>query len=74
MQQRQPAFARCGYDGLAEEQTASAVAGIRIIFIVAPIAIYLVLILLAWFFHLDQQFPQIQKELQERRQRSLSGQ
>lgn len=64
----------CGYDGLAEVQTASAVSGIRFIFIVAPIAIYLILILLAWCFHLDQQFPQIQKELQERRQQSLSSQ
>ena len=54
----------CGYNGMAEVQTASAVSCIRIIFIVAPIAIYLILIVLAW---LDKQFPQIQKELEERK-------
>lgn len=62
----------CGYDGLAEVQSASAVNGIRIIFIVAPIAIYLALIILAWCFHLDKQFPQIQKELAERKQKGSS--
>ena len=45
----------------------SAVSCIRIIFIVAPIAIYLILIVLAWLFKLDKQFPQIQKELEERK-------
>ena len=57
----------CGYNGMAEVQTASAVSCIRIIFIVAPIAIYLILIVLAWLFKLDKQFPQIQKELEERK-------
>ena len=57
----------CGYNGMAEVQTASAVSCIHIIFIVAPIAIYLILIVLAWMFKLDKQFPQIQKELEERK-------
>ncbi len=57
----------CGYNGMAEVQTASAVSCIRIIFIIAPIAIYLILIVLAWLFKLDKQFPQIQKELEERK-------
>lgn len=62
----------CGYNGMAEVQTASAVSCIRIIFIVAPIAIYLILIVLAWLFKLDKQFPQIQKELEERKRSKAS--
>ncbi|MDO5549375.1 MAG: glycoside-pentoside-hexuronide (GPH):cation symporter [Eubacteriales bacterium] len=60
----------CGYNGMAEVQTASAVSCIRIIFIMAPIVIYLVMLVLSWLFKLDKQFPQIQKELQERKQRT----
>ena len=63
----------CGYNGMAEVQTASAVSCIRIIFIVAPIAIYLILIVLAWMFKLDKQFPQIQKELEERKRSKASA-
>lgn len=62
----------CGYNGMAEVQTASAISCIRIIFIIVPIVIYVVMIALSWLFKLDKQFPQIQKELMERKQRNAA--
>lgn len=60
----------CGYNGLAEVQTASAISAIRICFIFIPIVIYLATIVLGYCFKLDQQYPQIIKELEERHHRS----
>ena len=56
-----------GYDGLASVQPEAALGAIRFIFLGLPIAVYIVMVILAYFFKLDTSYPQIIKDLEQRR-------
>jgi GPH family glycoside/pentoside/hexuronide:cation symporter len=55
-----------GYNGLAKVQTAAAVSCIRTIFIVVPLVIYILLLILLYFYRLDDELPEIREELARR--------
>lgn len=58
-----------GYKGMAETQTASAITGITIDYIwLTVIVSVLAAILLLLFYHLDQEYPQIVKDLKKRKE------
>lgn len=52
-----------GYDGLKEVQEASTIAGIDRFFKYVPIAAFVMLFIITYFFDLEKKLPQIQKEL-----------
>lgn len=55
-----------GYDGLKEVQEASTIAGIDHFFKYMPIAAYVILFMITYFFDLEKKLPDIQKELAQR--------
>lgn len=55
------------YDSEATVQTAKALLAIRAMYIYIPIVLLICSIIIMSFYKLDKQFPQIQKELEERR-------
>ncbi len=55
-----------GYDGLKEVQEASTIAGIDRFFKYVPIAAFVMLFIITYFFDLEKKLPQIQKELAKR--------
>ncbi|MDR1902813.1 MAG: glycoside-pentoside-hexuronide (GPH):cation symporter [Treponema sp.] len=57
-----------GYVGTAAVQTPQAIQGIRNAFIIAPIAIYAVLIIIYLLYKLDKDYPAIMKDLAKRRE------
>lgn len=59
-------LAAIGYDGLAEVQTAAAVAGIDSFFKWAPMVVYALQLVLLLFYHLDKEYPQIAADLAAR--------
>lgn len=56
-----------GYDGLREVQSAGTIAGIDAFFKFGPLAVIIVIIVLAWFFRVEDTKEQVQKELVARR-------
>ena len=58
-----------GYNGMAEVQTASAITGISIVYVVLPVVLNIVCIVIALFYRLEKQYPMIIRELEERRSR-----
>lgn len=56
-----------GYDGLLQVQPETAVSGISAFFRFGPIAIILIILATIWFFRVEDENPQIQKELVARR-------
>lgn len=61
------ALSLAGYNGLKKVQTTAAVSCIRVIFIVVPLVLYIVLLVILHFYKLDDELPQIHKDLDERR-------
>ena len=55
------------YDSAAAIQPANALTAIRVMYIYAPVILLICSIITMSFYKLDKQFPQIQKELEERR-------
>ena len=55
------------YDSAAAVQPANALTAIRVMYIYAPVILLICSIITMSFYKLDKQFPQIQKELEERR-------
>lgn len=53
-----------GYDGLAAVQTASAHAGIQMLFLAVPVAIWALMALVTWFYRLDREYPEIMRQMQ----------
>ena len=60
------ALSAVGYDGLAASQPASTIACIRLMFTVLPALLYAALIVIALFYKLDNEYPDIMRELEER--------
>lgn len=56
-----------GYNGAAQEQSASAITGISVVYVVLPIALNIICIVIALLYTLEKQYPTILKELEERR-------
>jgi GPH family glycoside/pentoside/hexuronide:cation symporter len=56
-----------GYDGAATVQSASTLSGITGFFKIGPLVLMIIMILLMFMWHLDEELPQIRKELEERR-------
>ena len=59
-----------GYNGEAEVQSASAITGISIVYVVLPIALNIICIIVALFYTLEKQYPTIIRELEERRNKN----
>lgn len=58
----------CGYDGMAQTQSASAILGINLTYSILPFIIYIIVgIIILLTFDLEKKLPQIKKELEERR-------
>ena len=55
------------YDADAVHQTANALTAIKMMYIYIPALLIICSIITMSFYHLDKEFPQIQKELEERR-------
>lgn len=55
------------YDSSAAVQTANALTAIRAMYIYIPVVLLVGSVIIMSFYKLDKQFPQIQKELEERR-------
>ena len=55
-----------GYNGLAAVQTEAAVSSIKFIFVVFPIALYVLLLVIMRFYDLDDMLPTIKKDLEAR--------
>lgn len=55
-----------GYDGLAATQTQSAINAIYGLYFWVPIVMGIIIIVLYAFYHLDKEYPQIMRELEER--------
>ena len=55
------------YDANAVHQTANALTAIKMMYIYIPALLIICSIITMSFYHLDKEFPQIQKELEERR-------
>ena len=62
-----------GYDGAAEVQSASAITGISIVYVVLPIALNILCIVIALFYTLEKQYPTIIKELDARKNSAAAG-
>lgn len=62
-------LATAGYQGTAVEQTASALTAIHVCYTYIPLVCCIIIIILACFYNLDKQYPQIIKELEERKNR-----
>ncbi len=60
------ALSAVGYDGLAASQPASAISCIRLMFTVLPALLYAALIVIAFAYRLDKEYPAIMKELEAR--------
>ncbi len=58
-----------GYDGLAEIQTASAINGIDMFFKYVPIVVYLLLLVVLYFYRLDEEYPAILEDLKARKEK-----
>ena len=56
-----------GYSGTADVQPAAAVSCIKAMFVYAPLAIYVILMILLMAYKLDKELPRIQKDLAERK-------
>ena len=56
-----------GYNGAAQVQTASALNGITIVYVVLPIILNLCSAIILMFYKLEKQYPSIIKELEERK-------
>ncbi len=67
------ALSAVGYDGLAETQPASAVSCIRFMFIVLPALLYAMLIVIAFIYRLDKEYPAIMKDLEARHAAAAPG-
>ena len=57
------------YDSEAVAQTANALTAIKAMYLYIPMILLVCSIVTMAFYRLDRQFPQIQKELEERKQR-----
>lgn len=57
-----------GYQGSAAQQTASAIRAIHGCYTYIPMVCCIIIVILACFYHLDKQYPQIMKELETRRE------
>ena len=57
-----------GYDGAAQVQSASALTGITVVYVVLPIVLNLFSAVILSFYKLEKEYPTIVKELQERKQ------
>lgn len=57
-----------GYDGAAQVQSASALTGITVVYVVLPIVLNLFSAVILSFYKLEKEYPTIIKELQERKQ------
>ena len=55
------------YDSTAAVQTAEALTAIKAMYLYIPMALLVCSIVIMYFYKLDKQFPQIQKELEDRR-------
>lgn len=55
------------YNPAAAVQSANALTAIRAMYLYAPVVLLICSIITMFFYRLDKQFPQIQKELEERR-------
>lgn len=55
-----------GYVGEAAAQTASALTSIRVCFVWIPVAVYVVGLVIMRFYHLDEEFAGIMKDLKQR--------
>ena len=62
-------LAWAGYNGAAEVQTASALTGITIVYVVLPIVLNILCVIILSFYKLEKQYPTIVKELEERHQK-----
>lgn len=56
-----------GFDGAAEIQSATAIAGINVVYVVFPIVLNLICVFVLSFYKLEKEYPRILKELEERR-------
>lgn len=56
-----------GYDGAAEVQSASALTGITIVYVILPIVLNVLCIFVLSFYKLEKEYPTILKELDERK-------
>ena len=57
-----------GYDGAAQVQSASALTGITVVYVILPIVLNLFSAIILSFYKLEKEYPTIIKELQERKQ------
>ena len=62
-----------GYDGAAEVQSASAITGITIIYVILPIVLNLLCVAVLTFYKLEKEYPTILKELDERRNKGQAA-
>lgn len=62
-----------GYDGTAEVQSASALNGITIVYVLLPIVLNLLCIFVLSFYKLEKEYPTILKELDERKNRTQTA-
>ncbi len=60
-----------GYDGLKEVQSAGTISGISNFFKLAPLVVVIAIIVICLCWHLDKEMPQIQKDLEERRNKKF---
>ena len=60
-------LAAIAYDSAVEIQAASTVRGIDLFFKAGPIVIYAICLVTLLFYKLDEEYPMIIKELQERK-------
>ena len=56
-----------GYVGGAAEQSASAIMAMKIAFIYAQAGLMVIVLAMLYFYHLDEEYPQILAELQARK-------
>ncbi|MET3558478.1 Na+/melibiose symporter-like transporter [Streptococcus rupicaprae] len=56
-----------GYDGSAATQTAAAIHSVNIAYIYIPLILTVVSLVILWFYKLDQEYPQIIKDLEARK-------
>jgi GPH family glycoside/pentoside/hexuronide:cation symporter len=56
-----------GYDGALEVQAAGTLDGITGFFKIGPLVLMIIMLVLMFMWHLDEELPQIRKELDERR-------
>lgn len=56
-----------GYDGSAATQTAAAIHSVNIAYIYIPLILTVVSLVILWFYKLDQEYPQIIRDLEARK-------